>query len=293
MADLREGRILCGTGGFYYVEHAGGVIECRARGVFRREGVTPLAGDRVRFSPAGEDQGALEEILPRRNELVRPPVANVDCLVVVISLTQPAPNWQVIDRMIAVAENKEIPVAIVVNKSDLMDAEAVRALYATAGFDVFVVSAAAGTGLQPLKEMLRGRISVFTGNSGVGKSSLLNALDVNLRLPTAAISEKLGRGRHTTRTSVLYPQADGGYLIDTPGFSSLDVEKAAVIQPEDLPYCFREFERYIGDCRFRSCRHGTEPGCAVRAAVERGDIAPSRYQSYLAMRVKAEEAARF
>ena len=292
MSDRLEGRILCGTGGFYYVEHADGIVECRARGVFRREGLTPLAGDLVRISMAGEGQGTLEEVLPRRNFLVRPPVANVDCLVVVISLVKPAPNWQVIDSMIAIAEDREIPVVAVVNKSDLMDAEAVRALYAHAGFEVFVVSATAGTGLEPLKERLRGQSSVCTGNSGVGKSSILNALDMNLQLPTAAISEKLGRGRHTTRTSVLYPQADGGYLIDTPGFSSLDMEKAAGIEPENLPYCFREFAPYLGACKFRSCRHGTELGCAVRAAVERGDIEPSRYESYLAMREKAEEAAK-
>ena len=292
MSERLEGRILCGTGGFYYVEHADGILECRARGVFRREGLTPLAGDLVRFSVAGEDQGALEEVLPRQNFLVRPPVANVGCLVMVISLTQPAPNWQVIDTMIAIAEDREIPVVIVVNKSDLMDAEAVRELYAHAGFEVFVVSATAGTGLDPLKERLSGEICVFTGNSGVGKSSILNALDMSLQLPTAAISEKLGRGRHTTRTSVLYPQAGGGYLVDTPGFSSLDMEKAAGIEAENLPFCFREFEPYFGACKFRSCRHGSELGCAVRAAVERGDIALSRYESYLSMREKAEEAAK-
>ena len=290
MSQLLTGRILCGTGGFYYVEpleQPGRMVECRARGVFRREGLTPLAGDRVRISESGDGQGTLEEVLPRRNFLVRPPVANVDCLVVVISLVKPAPNWQVLDRMIAIAEDKEIPVVIAVNKSDLMDAEAVRALYAHAGFDVFVVSATAGTGVQPLREYLRGKVSVFTGNSGVGKSSLLNALE------TAEISEKLGRGRHTTRTSVLYPQPGGGYMVDTPGFSSLDMDKVADIPPENLPYCFREFEPYQNACRFRSCCHKSEPGCAVREAVEQGKIEPSRYQSYRALREEAEASPKF
>ena len=283
MADGVSGRILSGIGGFYYVETASGVVECRARGTFRRQGLSPLAGDFVRISLQGEGQGTVEEIAPRRNALIRPPVANLDLLVVVVSIVEPSPSTLVIDKLVAIAENKGIEPVVVINKSDLEDTRPLEEIYEKTGLPLFVVSAAARQGITPLREKLNGKVCAFTGNSGVGKSSLLNALDARLQLPTAQISQKLGRGRHTTRTSVLYPQPGGGYVVDTPGFSSLDFERLEWIPKEDLAHCFREFAPYIGLCKFTSCAHGKEAGCAVKAAVEQGVIARSRYESYLTM----------
>ena len=212
--------------------------------------------------------------------LVRPPVAKVDCLVMVISMAQPVPNLQIVDTMLAVAESKDIEAVIVINKSDLANVDEIGAIYEKAGYTVYIVSAKENTGLQELKDYVAGKVCVFTGNTGVGKSSILNLLDPSLDLKTGETSQKLGRGRHTTRTSILYPQKEGGYLIDTPGFSSLTVEKLADITPEELPYCFQEFEPFLGTCKFTSCQHIHEKGCAVCEALEMGMIEPSRYESY-------------
>ncbi len=283
MTDRISGRILSVIGGFYYVETADGVVECRARGSFRKQGLSPLAGDFVHISLQGEGTGTVEDIAPRRNALIRPPVANLDLLVVVVSVVEPLPNTLVIDKLVAIAENKGIEPVIVINKSDLEDTRPLEEIYENTGLPVFVVSAVDRRGIVPLQEKLCGRVCVFTGNSGVGKSSLLNALDARLELPTAQISQKLGRGRHTTRTSILYRQPGGGYVVDTPGFSSLDFERLEWIPKDDLPGCFRDFAPYLGDCRFTSCAHVKETGCAVKAAVEQGAISRSRYESYVAM----------
>jgi len=226
--------------------------------------------------------GVLESIMERRNCLVRPPVANVDLLVLVASVCQPKTNTLVLDKMIAVAEKQEICPIVVINKSDLGDPSELEGIYRLAGLECFVVSATDPESLVPLRQRLAGQISVFAGNSGVGKSSVLNGIDPSLQLPTGEISLKLGRGRHTTRTATLYHLADG-YLVDTPGFSSLDLEQVEPIYKEDLPYCFREFAEYEGTCRFAGCAHYKEPGCGVRQAVEDGKVAPSRYSSYVAM----------
>ncbi len=275
-----EGRILNGIGGFYYVETEKGIVECHARGSFRKKGISPVAGDLVRISTDDDKVGTLESIEERKNCLVRPPVANVDYMVMVISMVQPSPNLQIVDTMLAVAESKEIEPIVVINKSDLADAEEIRKLYDTAGYTTLVVSAATGTGIEKLRKTLEGKVCVFTGNTGAGKSSILNLLDPNLTIETGETSQKLGRGRHTTRMSVLYPQPGGGYYIDTPGFSSLDLEKLADICPEDLGFCFREFEPYWGKCKFTSCAHTGEKGCAICEAVSEGKIAVSRHESY-------------
>ena len=285
--DTVIGRLLCGIGGFYYVETADGEWECKARGIFRRSGKTPVAGDLVKVSPLANGKGVLEDILPRKNCLIRPPVANLDYLVIVASIKQPEPHLLVLDKMIAIAEHKEIEPIIVFNKSDLADTSELCALYRNAGFTVLAVSAETGDGIEALRDRLTGKIAAFTGNSGVGKSSILNRLDERLGLETAEISSVLGRGKHTTRSSTLHKQPGGGYFVDTPGFSSLDMERLEPIPKEDLPYCFREFVPHIGNCRFASCRHMKEPDCAVRIAVKAGKIAASRISSYDSMMEEA------
>ena len=220
---------------------------------------------------------------------MRPPVANVDCLLVVAAVTDPAPHLLVLDKMIAIAEYKGIEPVVVVNKCDLGSAQALEQIYRKAGLQVIALSAGKGQGIDELRTHIAGKVSVLTGNSGVGKSSLLNRIDPALQLETGEISRKLGRGRHTTRVACLYPLAGGGYIVDTPGFSSLDMEKAERIPKEELAGCFREFGALAGRCKYTSCTHVKEDGCAVLAAVERGAIAPSRQESYAAMYNEAKE----
>ena len=289
MTEQRNGLVLKCIGGFYYVEAADAVYECRARGIFRKREMTPLAGDHVRFTPQEGGTGSLDAVESRRNFLVRPPVANVDCLLVVAAVTDPAPHLLVLDKMIAIAEYKGIEPVVVVNKCDLGSAQALEQIYRKAGLQVIALSAGKGQGIDELRTHIAGKVSVLTGNSGVGKSSLLNRIDPALQLETGEISRKLGRGRHTTRVACLYPLAGGGYIVDTPGFSSLDMEKAERIPKEELAGCFREFGALAGRCKYASCTHVKEDGCAVLAAVERGAIAPSRQESYAAMYNDAKE----
>ena len=277
-----QGIVMQQNGGFYYVEAADAVYACRARGAFRRQGLTPVAGDRVVISVNDDMTGVLEQVLERRNCLVRPPVANVDLLVLVASVCQPKTNTLVLDKMIAVAEKQNICPVIVINKSDLGDPTELESIYRSTGLECFTVSANDTASLALLRERLAGQISVFAGNSGVGKSSILNGLDPALQLSTGEISQKLGRGRHTTRTATLYHLADG-FLVDTPGFSSLDLEQVEPIYKDELAGCFREFAEYEGGCRFTGCAHYKEPGCSIRQAVEEGKIARSRYESYVTM----------
>lgn len=270
------------NGGFYYVEAADTIYTCRARGIFRRKGLSPVAGDRVTITVEEDSTGVLESVAERKNSLVRPPVANVDLLVLVASVCQPKTNTLVLDKMIAVAEKKGIEPIIVINKSDIGDPTELESIYHSTGLECYTVTANDTATLVPLRKRLAGQISVFAGNSGVGKSSILNGIDPSLQLDTGEISQKLGRGRHTTRTATLYHLA-GGYLVDTPGFSSLDLEQVEPIYKEDLPYCFREFQEYEGTCRFTGCAHYKEVGCSVRKAVADGVISQSRYDSYVAM----------
>ena len=282
-----EPYIIKGIGGFYYVKTADGVVECRAKGIFRKRGITPVAGDRVRLEhEAGT--AVIAEVLPRKNVFVRPPVANVDQFFIVASTVQPAPSTLVIDKLSAIAVDRGAQPVLVITKGDLQDAGALMQCYRTAGFPVLCVNAATGEGLAPLCAMLAGKPSVFSGNSGVGKSTLLGALMPGQTLATGEISQKLGRGRHTTREVTLY-EAHGGLVADTPGFASLDMARAAAIPKENLELAFPDIARLFGQCRFTGCSHLTEVGCAVREAVQKGEISRTRYESYAALYEEAKE----
>ena len=275
-----QGRILKATGGFYYVLSDAVLYECRARGLFRKNGVSPLVGDWVEIEETGEEKGYVTRILDRKNSLIRPPLANLDQLFLVVSVADPQPNLLVLDKLIAIAEHKKIEPFLIVTKTDLGEWETLAALYEKAGFQVFCTGLDQDSDLAMLRRSMEGKISAFCGNSGVGKSSLLNRIDSQLDLSTAQISQKLGRGRHTTRHVQLYPVSGGGYIADTPGFSSMDLERYEVILKEQLQYCFREFGPHLNQCRFTGCSHTKEKGCAVLAAMKEGEIASSRHDSY-------------
>lgn len=281
MKEYTEGLILKGIDGFYEVETPDGIFECRARGLFRKMGISPLAGDHVKLLVVADGTGTVEEILPRRNVLVRPPVANIDQLVIVVSTCEPSPNALVIDRMIVAAEASEIEPVIVISKVDLHDCDALSDAYGKTGLHIFCVSPLGEGELSGLKALLPGKITAFTGNSGVGKSTLLNRMFGEFSRKTGEISHKLGRGRHTTREVELLKLEGGGYVIDTPGFSSLDSEFSGEVTKENLADCFREFRPYLNQCRFTSCSHTCEKGCAVLEAVQEGKISPSRHESYV------------
>ncbi len=280
---MEQGILLKGIGGFYYVEAAGAIYECKARGAFRKHGIRPMAGDQVRISIPENQSCSIEEILPRKNALIRPPVANMDQIFIVASVCHPLPNPLVIDKMIAVAEDKGIEPIVVLSKADLGDWSPWQALYEASGIRFVAVSAVTGQGVAEIQELLRGKLSAFTGNSGVGKSTLLNGLEEGYALETGEISQKLGRGRHTTRQVELLKLSGGGYVADTPGFSTVDIERYDMVKKDHLQYSFREFAPYLGQCKFPSCAHVCEKGCAVLEAVEQGRIPASRHQSYAAM----------
>lgn len=272
--------ILCkAIAGFYYVEAGGCIFECKARGIFRKEKITPTVGDCVIIEPDENGKGLLTEILPRKNCLVRPPIANIDRLFIVSAENTPSPNALMIDRLTAIAVRNNIEPIVVFNKSDMGDLSSWQQCYEKAGFKSIITSAVTGQGLDEVRAYMQGCCSAFTGNSGVGKSSLLNAIIPNFRLETGEVSEKLGRGRHTTRKVELFHIGDC-FVADTPGFSSLDIEKTMRLLKTELPEAFPEFEKYYGQCRFTSCAHIGEKGCAVCAAVAAGEISESRYQSY-------------
>lgn len=283
MKMMVQGLILQGIGGFYSVETADRIYECRARGIFRKNGITPLAGDYVTISAEPDGTGAVEEIQPRRNFLLRPPVANLDQLVIVVSACDPSPNLLNTDREIAAAVDKGIEPVLVFSKTDLMPVEPLEKIYSAAGFRSFSVSCETGEGVERVERILPGKTTAFTGNSGVGKSTLLNSMFHDLNLQTGEISRKLGRGRHTTRKVQLLKLEDGGYVADTPGFSSITLEKSDRISKENLPFCFPEFAPYLNQCRFSSCSHTCEKGCAVLQAARDGKISKTRHESYVAM----------
>ena len=283
MEQEKTGLILKGIGGFYYVKAGDTVYECKARGVFRRNAITPLVGDHVKLLIEENQSPVIAEILPRKNSLIRPPMANLDQLVLVAATCDPAPSTLVIDKIIAAAEDKGISPILVISKIDLEQAQWLRDIYEPIGFPVVLVSSATGEGVEQVKELLRGKITAFTGNSGVGKSSLLNQIDRRFCLETGEISRKLGRGRHTTRQVELFPLEGGGYVADTPGFSAIQMERYDVVHKEQLPYCFREFEPFLDQCRFPSSSHTCEKGCAVLEAVREGKISRSRHESYVAL----------
>lgn len=290
MSQTREeGVIRKALSGFYYVQAGGEEVTCRARGKFRHQKRTPLVGDRVVFTRQPDGSGSLDEILPRRNAFQRPAVANIDQLVIIASGAIPVSDPYLLDRIISLAESKHCQPILCVNKWDLVPAQELLAIYQKAGIPALAVSAATSQGIEDLRALLAGKISAFTGNSGVGKSSILNALDPAFGLATGEISEKLGRGRHTTRHVELFPVA-GGLIADTPGFSAFDQEKGGqVLDKETLAETFREFRPYLGQCRFVGCAHVKEKGCAVLEAVAEGKIFPSRHRSYVRLYELAKE----
>ena len=285
MLKIETGRIIKSLSGFYDVQTGKKVITCRARGSMRRTGMSPQVGDMVDIS-VEKGKGMVEKIHPRKNCFVRPAVANLDLLVVFAANVNPVTEPFLIDRVAAIAGDQEVPVCICVNKCDMDPGSDLTAIYRQAGYTVIQTSAETGLGIEELRRELSGKFCAFTGNSGVGKSSILNALDPELRLPVGEVSEKLGRGRHTTRHVQLYAIGDA-LIADTPGFSSFDTDQMEVILKENLQYAFPEFGKYIGTCQFRDCSHRKEPGCAVTAALAAGEIGQSRYESYLKLYEKA------
>ena len=268
-----------GIGGFYYVKTPDGIVECKARGIFRKRGITPVAGDNVVLSADGT---MIDEILPRKNVFIRPPIANLDILFIVTSTTQPVPSTLVLDQLAAAAIYKDVQPVLVVTKADLAAADMLRTAYAGSGIPLVQLNYETSEGLDEVRRHIAGHLCAFCGNSGVGKSTLLNALAPELKRETGQISQKLGRGRHTTREVTIF-EAFGGRIADTPGFASLEANRAGFIPKENLEHAFPEFGPYLGECQFTGCSHRTEKGCAVRAALAEGQLSQTRYDSYCAM----------
>ncbi len=278
---MKRGRIEKALSGFYYVNIDGSVLQCRARGKFRKEGTSPLVGDWVEVQELGGGEGIVQTIEPRRSEFQRPAAANVDQLVVIASAALPVTDPYLIDRISAIAALKGCQVLVVLNKYDLDPADGLYEIYRSSAIPVLRVSAVTGEGIAALYQALHGKLSVLTGNSGVGKSSLLNALAPQFNLPVGEVSKALGRGRHTTRHVELFPLDDTTYVIDTPGFSSFDAQSLEWELKQHLPETFPEFIPYLDSCRFAGCQHVKEKGCAVLEAVRAGKIPASRHNSYV------------
>ena len=270
------------------MQTADGLVNCRARGILRKDGQSPLTGDMVQIT-VERGKGMVEQILPRRNSFVRPAVANLDALVVFAANVNPVTEPFLIDRVAAIAGDQEVPVYLCINKCDLDPALDLVRIYTNAGFRVIQTSAETGEGVEELRTLLRGKLTAFSGNSGVGKSSVLNRLCPELALPVGEVSEKLGRGRHTTRHVELYTLEEDTYVADTPGFSSFDTDQMDVILKENLQYAFPDFGAYIGKCQFHDCSHRAEPGCAVTKALADEELEPTRYSSYLRLYEKASQ----
>ena len=289
-----KGMIIKGIGGFYYIKTDHTTYECKARGRFRKERVTPLVGDRVMISiQSGTENGVIEEILPRTTELVRPPVANVNQAIIVIAVNKPEPNLCLLDRFLATIEKEGLPIIICINKVDLdtnHNFDRISSIYLNAGYDVIHTSTKKNIGIDILRAKLKDKITVFAGPSGVGKSSLLNAIQSSLSLKTGEISMKNSRGKHTTRHVELMELDYGGWVVDTPGFSSLDMDSCT---EEELQYCFKEFEALIGGCKFQGCMHLNEPNCVIKSEIEKGRISQSRYISYIQLLEEIQKNRRY
>ena len=287
---MAEGRIFKALSGFYYVDDGETMVTCRARGKFRHQKISPLVGDRVRYTLLEDGSGAVDEILPRKNEFHRPAVANIDQLVIIASGAIPRTDPFLIDRVVSIAEGKGCESIICFNKCDLDRADDLFEVYVKAGFQTLRISAETGEGIDALSQLIAGKVSAFTGNSGVGKSSILNALEPKFGLEVGEVSQRLGRGRHTTRHVELFRLKNGAVVADTPGFSSFDVEEDEQVgRKETLAATFREFKPYLDDCYFTGCTHRKEKGCALLAALAEGKIAPSRHDSYVRLYHQAEQ----
>ena len=288
-----NGTIVKGIGGFYYIKAEDVVIECKARGIFRKDKIIPMVGDKVRISVnPSSGQGVIEEILPRQTELLRPAVANIDQAIIVFAAKNPEPNLSLLDRFLVTVEKEALHILICVNKTDIdisEDIDSINNIYSQAGYTVLSTSVKTKEGLDSLKEMLKDKITVFAGPSGVGKSSLLNAIQENLELQTGDISEKNKRGKHTTRHVELLELEFGGWVVDTPGFSSLDVE---TIDKDELQHYFREFIPLMGRCKYQGCIHLNEPECMIKKAMATGDISKKRYNSYIQLLEEIQQTKR-
>lgn len=291
-----QGKIIKGIAGFYYVNVVeSGVYECKAKGVFRKEKIKPLVGDNVRIEILDEENktGNIVEIFPRKNELIRPAVANIDQALVVFAVTKPTPHFNLLDRFLVMMERKEIPVVLCFNKKDIATSPEIaelEAIYEKCGYPIVFTSALEQENIEEIRRILLKKTTAIAGPSGVGKSSLINLLQNQVQMETGTISRKIERGKHTTRHSELIAVDADSYIMDTPGFSSLYVND---FEKEELKYYFREFASYEGQCRFQGCDHVHEPGCAVKEALEEGKIHPVRYKNYLEMYTELKEKKRY
>ncbi|WP_026476446.1 ribosome small subunit-dependent GTPase A [Alkaliphilus transvaalensis] len=292
---MKEGRIIKGIGGFYYIDFHGSIYECKARGIFRKNKVIPMVGDYVVISVTDEDKrlGMIEEIKERQTELIRPPVSNVDQAIVVFAVAQPDPNFSLLDRFIVLAESQRLEIVICINKMDIDDnnlKEEIIKIYGGAGYPIIFTSKYDEASLEQLKEKLKNKTTVFAGPSGVGKSTLLNRIQSNLVLQTGEISAKTARGKHTTRHVELIPYHESGWVVDTPGFSSLTID---FMEEVELAGAFREFHQFQDDCKFLSCIHENEPKCGIKEAVDEGKIPNTRYNSYLQLLEEVRKNRRY
>ncbi|MBR6624289.1 MAG: ribosome small subunit-dependent GTPase A [Ruminococcus sp.] len=283
-STVKSGIITKCLGGLYTVESPDGIFSCKARGVFRSKGISPCVGDSVEF----QDE-VITAVAERRNCIIRPPLANLDQLIFIVSTCDPAPNYLLLDKFIAIAEYKGIKPVVAVTKTDLGSSSDITDIYGKIGIDVIEIDYSDKNTIDAVKNILTGKISAFTGNSGAGKSTLLNAVDPTLDIPTAEISKKLGRGRHTTRHAELYKLESGGYIADTPGFSTFETNRYDIIRKEELAGCFREMAEFTDQCRFKDCSHTCEKGCAVLDALGEGKISESRHTSYCTMYDEAKQ----
>ena len=291
-----QGKIIRGIAGCYYVDLAeSGLYECKARGIFRKEKTKPLVGDDVEMDVLDEEEktGNITDVLVRRNELIRPAVANIDQALVVFAVTDPKPHFNLLDRFLVMMEYKEIPVILCFNKTDIAtesELEELAEIYRACGYPVVFTSAREGIHVDMVRQLLKGKTTAIAGPSGVGKSSLINLLQPHVQMETGDISRKIARGKHTTRHSELIAIDKESYIMDTPGFSSLYVGE---MEKEELKYCFREFTPFEGRCRFQGCSHIHEPGCLVKAAVEEGQIHKNRYRDYVEMYQELQDKKRY
>ncbi len=284
-----DGIILKSVGGLCITETPVGIFECKARGIFRKRNISPCAGDKVVLTEISGNTALISEILPRKNSLIRPPLANLDNIVFVISACEPSPNLTLLDKFLAIAEFKKIKSVIAVTKLDLKKAPELSEIYKNSGAELIEIDYESPQSYMRIFDLTAGKVTAFTGNTGVGKSTLLNHIDKEFTLKTGEISKKLGRGRHTTRTSELYKLSNGGYIADTPGFSKFETQKYDIIMKDELADCFPEFREYEGKCRFQDCSHIKEIGCSILKAVNEGEIPRSRHSSYVEMYEEAKQ----